>query len=207
VIRCAATSVGRGQHNQASKDVDVVVRYPSHPPQPASARALLRILLTVKEARGRRTCGCREPCTSCDVHLLVYQAAEPISSQWPNRRSGGRGSSLCSRVAVDQVDQALPGRDQLGHVPAEQAPGRGKVRADRVAFAEMPGPVARPGRVEKGVPPPARHRLIDPKRRSERLGPRRRRVATVSRNVEVASPSWTWSQTRRVATRSSLCRS
>jgi hypothetical protein len=129
----------------------------------------------------------------------LVAVAEP-----PIRRTG---SSLCSRVAVDQVDQALPGRDQLGHVLAEHAPGRGKARADRVAFAEIPGPVARPGRVEKGVPPPARHRLIDPKRRSERLGPRRRGVATVSRNVEVASPSWTWSQTRRVATRSSLCRS
>ena len=36
--------------------------------------------------------------TSCDVHILVHEAAEPISSERPNNRFGGRGSAAGGRV-------------------------------------------------------------------------------------------------------------
>jgi hypothetical protein len=42
-------------------------------------------------------CGCREPGHACDLHVLVYEAAESISSQGPIGRAGGRGSAACGR--------------------------------------------------------------------------------------------------------------
>ena len=40
-----------------------------------------------------RSCGCREPCHVMQHrHVLVYEAAESVSSQWPNGRCGARGS-------------------------------------------------------------------------------------------------------------------
>src|SRR3954449_5161784 len=42
--------------------------------------------------------GAGNPVTSRDLHVLAYEATEPILSQRPNRRSGGRGSAASSSV-------------------------------------------------------------------------------------------------------------
>jgi hypothetical protein len=39
--------------------------------------------------------------TSCDLQILVYQAAEPVASQGPDGRAGGRGSAACGRVLIE----------------------------------------------------------------------------------------------------------
>ena len=38
--------------------------------------------------------------TSCDLQILVYQAAEPVASQGPDGRAGGRGSAAGWRVLI-----------------------------------------------------------------------------------------------------------
>jgi hypothetical protein len=40
--------------------------------------------------------------TSCDLHVLVYEAAESISSQLLDGRSGGRGSAACGRLLTER---------------------------------------------------------------------------------------------------------
>jgi hypothetical protein len=37
--------------------------------------------------------GAENSVRSCDLHILVYEATEPISSQRPKNRSGVRGSA------------------------------------------------------------------------------------------------------------------
>jgi hypothetical protein len=39
--------------------------------------------------------GAENAVTSCDLHVLVYEAAESISSQRPERCSGRWGSGAC----------------------------------------------------------------------------------------------------------------
>jgi hypothetical protein len=36
-------------------------------------------------------CGSENPVMSRDLHILVYETAEPVSSQWSDCRAGGRG--------------------------------------------------------------------------------------------------------------------
>jgi hypothetical protein len=51
--------------------------------------------------RTRWTCGCREEhVTSCDVHVLVHQAAKQVVSQGPDGRGGGRGSAAGRRMLI-----------------------------------------------------------------------------------------------------------
>ena len=45
--------------------------------------------------------GAENSVTSRDLHVLVYQAAEAVSSQWPDDLVGGRGSVACGRVLVE----------------------------------------------------------------------------------------------------------
>ena len=44
--------------------------------------------------------------TSRDLHVLVYEAAEPIASQRPNR-CGKRGSAACGRVLMERAVRAV----------------------------------------------------------------------------------------------------
>jgi hypothetical protein len=44
--------------------------------------------------------GAENPVTSCDVHVLVYQVAEPVSSYGPDGRAGGRGVRPCGRMLI-----------------------------------------------------------------------------------------------------------
>ena len=39
--------------------------------------------------------------TSHHLQILVQKAAEPVSSQWPDGRAGGRGSAACGRVLIE----------------------------------------------------------------------------------------------------------
>jgi hypothetical protein len=40
--------------------------------------------------------------TSCDLHVLVQEAAEPVSSLGPDRRAEGCGSAACGRVRTER---------------------------------------------------------------------------------------------------------
>ena len=42
--------------------------------------------------------GAENPVTSWDLHIFVYETAEPVSSQRPDGRCGGRGSAACGRL-------------------------------------------------------------------------------------------------------------
>ena len=42
--------------------------------------------------------GAENTVMSCDLHVLVYETAEPVSSQRPDGRCGGRGSSVGGRL-------------------------------------------------------------------------------------------------------------
>jgi hypothetical protein len=44
--------------------------------------------------------GAENSVTSCDLRILMNEAAEPIPSQWPNGRAGARGSAICGWVLV-----------------------------------------------------------------------------------------------------------
>ena len=46
--------------------------------------------------------GVENPVTSCDLHVLVYEAAEPAPSQRPDSRCGGRGSGACGRTLMQR---------------------------------------------------------------------------------------------------------
>jgi hypothetical protein len=45
--------------------------------------------------------GAENPVTSCDLQVLVNEAAEAVSSQWSDGRAGGRGSAACGRVLIE----------------------------------------------------------------------------------------------------------
>jgi hypothetical protein len=49
----------------------------------------------------RERVGAENPVTSCDLHRFVYEVAEPLSSQWPDGRCGGRGSAAGGRLLSD----------------------------------------------------------------------------------------------------------
>ena len=46
--------------------------------------------------------GAENSVNSCDLQVLVQKAAEPISSQRLNGRSGGRGSAASGRVLLQR---------------------------------------------------------------------------------------------------------
>ena len=46
--------------------------------------------------------GADNPVRSCDLHVLVNEAAESVSSQWSNGRAGVRGSVACGRVLMER---------------------------------------------------------------------------------------------------------
>ena len=54
--------------------------------------------MTVRD--DRQPVSAENPVTSCDVHVLVYQAAEPVPSYWPGDPAGGRGSAAGGRVLI-----------------------------------------------------------------------------------------------------------
>jgi hypothetical protein len=49
-----------------------------------------------------RAVGAENPVMSCDLHVLVYEAAEPVSSQRPDGCSGERGSGACGRALMQR---------------------------------------------------------------------------------------------------------
>jgi hypothetical protein len=51
--------------------------------------------------------GAENAVTSCDLHILVYQAAESISSQRPDGSSGRWGSGACGRLLMQRPVRAL----------------------------------------------------------------------------------------------------
>jgi hypothetical protein len=51
--------------------------------------------------------GAENSVTSCDLNVLVYQATEAVSSQWPNGPSGRRGSAACGRVLIARSVRAV----------------------------------------------------------------------------------------------------
>lgn len=46
--------------------------------------------------------GAENPVTSCDLHVLVYVAAKPGSSQRPDGCSGERGSGACGHALMQR---------------------------------------------------------------------------------------------------------
>jgi hypothetical protein len=50
---------------------------------------------------GPRPVGAENSVTSRDLHVFVYEAAEPISSQRPNGRLGGRRSAARRRELME----------------------------------------------------------------------------------------------------------
>ena len=51
--------------------------------------------------------GAENAVMSCDLHILVYQAAESISSQRPDCSSGRRGSGACGRLLMQRPVRAM----------------------------------------------------------------------------------------------------
>jgi hypothetical protein len=51
--------------------------------------------------------GAENAVTSCDLHILVYQAAESISSQRPDCSSGRWGSGACGRLLMQRPVRAM----------------------------------------------------------------------------------------------------
>jgi hypothetical protein len=51
--------------------------------------------------------GAENPVTSCDLHILVYEATEPIASERPNGRAGVWGSAACGRVGFQNSGVAV----------------------------------------------------------------------------------------------------
>jgi hypothetical protein len=45
--------------------------------------------------------GAENSVTSCDMQILVHQAAEAVSSYRSNGRAGGRASAACGRVLIE----------------------------------------------------------------------------------------------------------
>jgi hypothetical protein len=87
---------------------------------PEPVRALRRpqrapVIPTAVEA-----CGCRQP--GCNVHILVYEAAESVSSQWSNRGAGDQevvealGAPGPDGAFRDRVRTAL----ELGCMPTSE---------------------------------------------------------------------------------------
>jgi hypothetical protein len=46
--------------------------------------------------------GAENPVRSCSLHVLVYEAAKPVSPQWPRRCAGARGSSAWRRALAER---------------------------------------------------------------------------------------------------------
>ena len=63
---------------------------------------LATVVTAALDRRGRSLWVPRTRVTSCDLHVLVNEAAEPVSSQWPDGRAGGRGSAACGRVLIER---------------------------------------------------------------------------------------------------------
>ena len=57
---------------------------------------------TVRSALASDRVGAENAVTSCDLHVLVHETAESVSSQQPNRRTGGWGSAACGRVLMQR---------------------------------------------------------------------------------------------------------
>jgi hypothetical protein len=51
--------------------------------------------------------GAENSVTSCDLHILVDEAAEPIPSQWPNCRAGAWGSAAGGRLLMQRSVRAV----------------------------------------------------------------------------------------------------
>ena len=45
--------------------------------------------------------GAENSVTSCDLQILVNEAAEAVSSLRSDGRAGGRGSAACGRVLIE----------------------------------------------------------------------------------------------------------
>ena len=51
--------------------------------------------------QGQGPVGAENSVKSCDLHVLVYETAEPVSSQRPDGRCAGRGSVAGGRVLIE----------------------------------------------------------------------------------------------------------
>ena len=51
--------------------------------------------------------GAENPVASRDLHILVYEATEAISSQGPDGRFGARGSAACLRLLTERPVRAM----------------------------------------------------------------------------------------------------
>src|SRR3954449_988148 len=51
--------------------------------------------------------GAENPVTSCDLHILVHEAAESISSLRPECCSGRWGSGACGRLSMQRAVRAM----------------------------------------------------------------------------------------------------
>ena len=51
-------------------------------------------------AGGQAPVGAENPVTSCDLHVLVDEAAEPVSSERPDGRAGTWRSAACGRALI-----------------------------------------------------------------------------------------------------------
>jgi hypothetical protein len=53
-------------------------------------------------ARSRTPVGAENAVTSCDLHVLVHETAEPVASEGLDSCAGGRGSGPCGRVLIER---------------------------------------------------------------------------------------------------------
>ena len=49
---------------------------------------------------GESPVGAENAVTSCDLHVLVHETAEPVASEGLDGRAGGRGSRPCGRALI-----------------------------------------------------------------------------------------------------------
>ena len=64
----------------------------------------------------RAAVGAENAVTSCDLHVLVHETAEPVASEGLDSCAGGRGSGPCGRVLIER---------SVWTVRCEVGPGRG----------------------------------------------------------------------------------
>lgn len=74
----------------------------------------------VVAAAGRALVGAENPVISWDLHVLVYETAESVSSQWPDGRSEGGGAPAAWEA--DLAERRAPcGGEHAGGVPPDPA--------------------------------------------------------------------------------------
>jgi hypothetical protein len=76
--------------------------FTSDPPPARQTAALADWIRSLAPVADHVRVGAENPVTSCDVHVLVQQAAEPVASQRSDGRAGGWRSDACGRALMQR---------------------------------------------------------------------------------------------------------